>query len=409
MCAAFRVIRVGMSTLTKTEYRALSLERFFRVIDEIRNKWDFDKDDVCRPWFRGHQRKHWKLVPSLFRIGKYDREIEDEIREEFAIRAPALNSDEALPARDNPWDFYFLMQHYGAPTRLLDWTESPAIALYFALRDNPGYFDSCVWALNAYSINERVLGRSEVIAPSAPGANPRDAKRVKPWLPERWERTKIPDTPVAIFPTHIARRISSQKSCFTVHGKLEDGFRQFIKGSNPCLNRIVIPAHTVKNILLELQDYGVDETTIFPDLEGLGRALATAYRDSVPDLPHKGVYASLKPSSSSRVGIGVFAIKRIPKSAIIFAGENEEVCWKNESALPRARAIRKLYDDFSIIKKTRYGCPVSFNRLTPAWFMSNSKRPNTRIDENYDFIALRNIRGGEELTVDFSTFTDDPA
>jgi len=294
------------------------------------------------------------------------------------------------------------MQHYGAPTRLLDWTESPAIALYFAVRDNPGYYDSCVWALDAYTLNERVLGKKEVFAPSAPGANPKDAEKVSPWLPERWTKKSIPPEPVAIFPTHIARRISNQKSCFTVHGRKNAAFNRFLEGRSPCLMRIVIPAHVVGKTFHELRDYGIDETTIFPDLEGLGRSLETSYRDSVVDVPHKGVYARLRPSTRSRSGIGVFAIKAIPKDTKIFAGENEEVFWKKAKALPKSGPARALYDEFAIISTRGYGCPVSFNRLTPAWFMNESRRPNTRIDENYDFIALRDIRRGEELSADFS-------
>ena len=78
-------------------------------------------------------------------------------------------------------------------------------------------------------------------------------------------------------------------------------------------------------------------------------------------------------------------------------------------SLPKKGPLRRLYDDFSIIKKGHYGCPTSFNRLTPAWFMNESKKPNTRCDENYDFYTLRDISPGEELTVDYKTFSDYPA
>ena len=61
-----------------------------------------------------------------------------------------------------------------------------------------------------------------------------------------------------------------------------------------------------------------------------------------------------------------------------------------------------MYDDFSIVDGKFYGCPTSFNRLTPAWFMNESKRPNARIDDNYDFYAVRRIAAGQEITVDFS-------
>jgi FRG domain len=224
---------------------APSLIKFLRIVSGIRDDWDFARDDVGGPWFRGQQRKHWPLVPNIVRIGCSDRKTEDEIREEFAVRAPALSRFETLPTND--WDLYFLMQHYGAPTRLLDWTDSPAIALYFAIRDNPGYYDSAVWMLNPYELNKRVTGKTEIVAPSAPGANPRDVDRVNPWLPPRWTKRHPPEEPIAIFPTHIARRISSQKSSFTVHGHKELGFSKFQMGKDQCLKRIVVPGHAVRS------------------------------------------------------------------------------------------------------------------------------------------------------------------
>ena len=344
---------------------------------------------------------HWCLTSS--ELAAVDRETEDEIREEFAIRAPALSRFETLPTSD--WDLYFLMQHYGAPTRLLDWTDSPTIALYFAVRDNPGYYDSAVWMLDPYELNRRVAGKREIVAPSAPGANPKDVERVDPWLPPRWTKKHPPEDPIAIFPTHIARRISSQKSSFTVHGKNESGFSKFHTGNDPCLTRIVIPGHAVRDMRLDLQNYGIDETLIFPDLEGLGRSLMTSYRDVKKDRPHSGVYVRLRPSKLDRKGVGVFAIRKIPKATRIFADENEELCWIPKAVLPKGKALRELYDDFAVIKGDRYGCPTSFNRLTPAWFMNESKKPNTRSDENYDFYTLREIAAGEELTVDYSTFS----
>jgi hypothetical protein len=393
-------------SVVKRDLTAPSLTKFLKIVGKIREDWNFARDDVGGPWFRGQQRKHWPLVPNIVRIGCDDRETEDEIREEFAVRAPALSRFEALPTSD--WDLYFLMQHYGAPTRLLDWTDSPVIALYFAVRDNPGYYDSAVWMLDPYELNKRVTGKKEIVAPSAPGANPMDVKRVNPWLPPRWTKRHPPEEPIAIFPTHIARRISSQKSSFTVHGNNESGFLKFQTGNDPCLIRIVLPGHAVRDIRLDLQNYGIDDTLIFPDLEGLGRALVTNYRDVKMDRPHRGVYVRLRPSKLDKKGVGVFAIRKITKGKRIFADENEELCWIPKSSLPKGGALRELYDAFAVIEGDRYGCPTSFNRLTPAWFLNESKKPNTRCDENYEFYTLRDVVAGEELTVDYSTFSRYP-
>ncbi|MGB6745789.1 MAG: FRG domain-containing protein [Terracidiphilus sp.] len=393
--------RVGSDKLVVTD-----LTDFLELTDSIRSDWEFEEDDVCRPWFRGHQRKHWELVPSIVRLDCYDRESEDNIREEFATRAPALSRFEPLPIND--WDMYFLMQHYGAPTRLLDWTESSTIALYFAVRDNPGYYDSAVWMLDPYELNRMVVKKNEVISPSAQGVSKRDAVRVAPWLPERWSKKAIPDLPLAIFPTHIARRISSQRACFTIHGSKPRGFSNFKAKSKSCLRRIVIPGLAVRSIRRSLENSGIDDTTIFPDLEGLGRSLATSYRNLKEESPHGGVYVRIRPSKLHNSGVGVFAIKRIPKNVKIFRDENEEVLWIDKNSLPKTGALRKLYDDFAIIKGDSYGCPTSFNRLTPAWFLNESKKPNARCDENYYFYSLREIAQGEEITVDYSTFSDYP-
>ncbi|HVZ82371.1 MAG TPA: FRG domain-containing protein [Terracidiphilus sp.] len=390
----------------KAEPVVSTLQEFNDLVESMRVAWEFDPDDVCRPWFRGQQRKNWELIPSLVRIGRFDRETEDDIREEFATRAPALSRFEPLPVND--WDLYFLMQHYGAPTRLLDWTESPVIALYFAVRDNPGHYDSAVWMLDPYELNRRVARKNEVVSPSAQGVSKSDSRRVAPWLPERWSKAKLPEGPIAIFPTHIARRISSQKACFTVHGSALHGFRKFVRGRDACLKKVILPGRSVKNIRRSLEQIGIDDTTIFPDLEGLGRALSTSYRDSVDKAPHTDVFVRIKPSKLHRSGVGVFAIKRIPKGKQIFAGENEEVMWIRKTSIPKDGPIRRLYDDFAVIDGEFYGCPTSFNRLTPAWFLNESKRPNARSDENYVFFAIRDISVGEEITIDYSTFSDYP-
>jgi len=392
-----------------------NLAEFARRIEQTREKWGFDKGNPASPWYRGQQRKHWQLLPCIMRDGLFDRtgrhgfdlETESEIREEFVVRAPALSGTESIP--QNEWDSYFLMQHYGAPTRLIDWTESPLIALYFAVRDNPGYYDSAVWMLDPFALNMRVIDRNEVIAPSAPGTSKTAVKKVSRWLPGRFTSARnVPHEPVAVLPTHFVRRISSQKSCFTIHGAKSNGFDKF-QSKNSCLQRIVIAGFAAQDIRNDLQVQGIDETTIFPDLEGLGRALATKWKSLRRESAHENVYARVKPSSLTKNGVGVFAIRSIPKGKQIFAGENEEILWTEKRFLPKSRAMKKLYDDFCIIKGGRYGSPTCFNRLTAAWFLNESKKPNIRCGENYDFLALRDIRSGEELTVDYSTYSDPPS
>jgi SET domain-containing protein len=125
-------------------------------------------------------------------------------------------------------------------------------------------------------------------------------------------------------------------------------------------------------------------------------------------LPHQGVYVRLKPSNIH--GVGVFAIRNIPKGTYIFRDDNEPIKWvekQRTKGLPKA--IRDLYEDFCIIKNGKYGCPKSFDALTPTWYLNHSKKPNVAADKNTRFYTLRDIRKGEELTVDYRTYSEMPA
>ncbi len=119
----------------------------------------------------------------------------------------------------------------------------------------------------------------------------------------------------------------------------------------------------------------------------------------------------MRPSEIHKGGVGVFAITKIEEGTPLFSDDNEEMLWIEEKSLPKApKEIRKLYDDFAVIKGKRYGCPRTFNRLTMAWYLNEPKsgqRPNVLCDsESYDFFALRDIEAGEELTVDYSKYSE---
>jgi SET domain-containing protein len=123
--------------------------------------------------------------------------------------------------------------------------------------------------------------------------------------------------------------------------------------------------------------------------------------------PHIGVYARL---GISRIhGVGVFAIAPIPKGTYIFPDDDEEIMWIQRCDLGQlSPEHRELYDNFCIIKGDLYGCPRSFNKLTPAWYFNESSAPNVASDEVYRFFATRDIEKGEELTVDYDTYSDRP-
>jgi FRG domain/SET domain len=381
---------------------ATTLEEYVKHTSNIRKKWLGENEVV--PWFRGHERADWPLIPKFYRNSPTDQNTEDEIREEFQTRAPILS--DVKPA--NKWEWYFLMQHYGAPTRLLDWSDGALIALYFAVRQSRGCHDAAVWILDPWWLNKSSTGVEEVVLPGDPDILPRDKRLVDGWLPKRFERRKgrtMPRRPAAVYPGHIIRRIGAQRSCFTIHGTDPAGLDRLAVESRSHLLKIVIPSYRVGSIRGDLETCGIDDITIFPDLEGLSRTLEEKWKVDETNYPHEGVFARL---ARSRIhGIGVFAIRRIRKGLKVFSGDIDDMVWIDKVELGRLpKEVERLYDDFAVLKSKRYGCPVNFNRLTPSWYLNHSKSPNVRCDENYDFVALRDIKPGEELTADYSTYSE---
>ena len=141
-----------------TEKTARSVDEFIKIVSEVGENL----------WFRGQANAEWALVPRLYRDPAPQsnlREEDDDTREEF-IRQGASLSD--IRPADN-WDWYFVMQHHGAPTRLLDWTGGSLIGLFFAVRENEGFHDASVWILDPWKLNKSTVGKSEVLPPGDPG------------------------------------------------------------------------------------------------------------------------------------------------------------------------------------------------------------------------------------------------
>src|SRR5258708_762277 len=169
------------------------------------------------------------------------------------------------------------MQHYRSPTRLLDWTDGALIALYFAVESQRYYRNSAVWMLDPVWFNHEVLNDLDennyvegILLPHW--------KETAPWFPEPFEETLHVAYPVAIDPPHVARRVSVQRSRFTVHGKSKQGLEVLAaRMTQPRLATFEIPNRVGKQILSDLSTCGIMQTSVFPDLEGLSKELETKW------------------------------------------------------------------------------------------------------------------------------------
>ena len=129
-------------------------------------------------------------------------------------------------------------------------------------------------------------------------------------------------------------------------------------------------------------------------------------------LPHQGVYVRLRLSAVH--GIGVFAIRPIPAGTDIFANDLVPLVWVSKAELERSGptpAERAFYHDFGINRGESIGCPANFHNLTPGWYLNRpapGAEANVESTDRLAFIARRDIAQGEELSIDYSGFSDPP-
>jgi hypothetical protein len=157
-------------------------------------------------WYRGHESSKFTLTPSLLRHSNgiekepelYDKYLQTNVKE--------------LPRRSNSWETVFDMQHYGVPTRLLDWTEVVGVAMYFAFSLQSD--DPCIYVLNPQRLTEKAERGSVVKVPSD------DSFDYKSVYLEK--RPPVHRYPLPILPMCPNDRITRQRGRFTVHGSSTD-------------------------------------------------------------------------------------------------------------------------------------------------------------------------------------------
>lgn len=245
-----------------------TLDQLIDAVVAARTDLAFRKQEEC--FYRGHSLDEWPLLPSLMRlVPKTDRaKIESALFFEFQARARELHSPGI-----SDWDILQFMRHHGVATRLLDWTETFAVALYFAIDLAGAEATPCIWVLNPYSMNEQVDFTRDLVAPQNLGWDQQSC--------EYWEYSELLlegcmdfNGPVGIYPMQKSPRLQAQRGYFTIQGDDHQPLEKIVPKHVRCIRF----SHTVVSEAERfLQLAGIDDFLLFPDLDGLRRSLHRKY------------------------------------------------------------------------------------------------------------------------------------
>ena len=204
--------------LVNVEFVA-SLEEYISLVERLR------VNRKGQLWYRGCGKASYDLKPSLYRH-KQLQTVEDflvmekELIARFRQRSIPFHSR----ALADPWECLFLMQHSGVLTRLLDWSESPLMALFFAvtsarhtlgLRGRPVFRgDASIWLLDPGKWNKRAVDLRR-FAGSVLTTDDPNAGAYKPVS----DSSTMKQFPIALYGAHNSQRIVAQRGVFVCFGK----------------------------------------------------------------------------------------------------------------------------------------------------------------------------------------------
>lgn len=212
--------------------------------------------------FRGHSKREYELKPSVGRAShtsKTRAKFENSVFDMFC-RDARMYAD-PLPSSD--WEWLALAQHHQLPTRLLDWTDNPLVALYFSVLAHSSH-DGMFYALYAPC----KAGKKEL--------------RKSPFTINR---------PMKYRPDIVTPRLRAQEGLFVVCSDIEESLVDSVaKGKALCVKKAkrwkiserVVPKDLKKEIRYLLFRLGVHHSTLFPDLDGLTQRLAWQHSISSP-------------------------------------------------------------------------------------------------------------------------------
>jgi len=256
------------------DLKTLSPKTFAELLEAIESFQEASQAS----WYRGCRDKDHKLRPTLYRHASKTK------IEEISILEAELTTrfvQRSLPFLERPltddWDKLFLMQHYGVPTRLLDWTENPFVGIYFALAgsEESKRSDVSLWMCDPIAWNRAALDHLSYKGGILDESN-QLLRSYAPGTPV----SQMPMHPIMIYGTYNSPRIVAQRGGFALFGQGIEAMEKVHELDNfpsEVLKKIVINKEHVGEIRESLFRKGFTESVVFPDLDGLAKEIRRVF------------------------------------------------------------------------------------------------------------------------------------
>lgn len=286
---------------------------------KIEDKASFFKERIICPdlYYRGQPNVDYPLMPGLFRerkldntksVGAFPRSLEKIIIEEFISEGCIYKS---TVSRDDYLTWIEIAQHHGLPTRLLDFTSNPLVALFFACIDEPDK-DAYLWVINNEAYKRYVVLKNDN---SCKDKTDEIRKIVNDEIINRFPDLHRLDLGFIQFPriykpSYYDERMVAQSSVFMIWAASYFSFDEQVgdprfwindnkKNKDGVIGRILIPKACKKDMLEQLDIAGINEKSIYKGLDGVGKYLCQKYKNDGEGANINPDYQKVSSGSSS--------------------------------------------------------------------------------------------------------------
>jgi len=233
--------------------------------------------------YRGLEDHSYDLTSTLNRLG--ESHLEKHLLRNFRKYSHKQIKSEYTSI----WNWLALAQHHGLPTRLLDWTYSPYVALHFATADFNRYGqDGAIWAVN-YVDAKRYLPDQLSLIIEREGSHIFTAEMLERTVQSLPGLGQLKQEDFALFfePPSIDDRIVNQYAVFSMMSNPNSIISHWLQGREVRYFKIIIPARLKWEIRDKLDQSNINERVLFPGLDGLATWLKRHYRDVRLEYPQR--------------------------------------------------------------------------------------------------------------------------